>query len=136
MLVLAIFGTFHVFIRSGGGASSIADKYTFLCPYLTYGVPDLSDTEKCQTLKTIEDSYTRKNTDLEENIVDKLSEYIPIKITRSLLVNSPERAFVEKTYASKLKMDEIMNQFEAVRKSARSLVGDNIVCNGISIADG
>ena len=30
-------------------------------------------------------------------------------------------------------MDRIMDQFEKVRKSARSAIGDNIICNGMSI---
>lgn len=84
-------------------------------------------------MKSIEDLYMKKKTELETNIVDKLAEYIPIKITRNLLSTSPEKTFVIDTYKTKIHMDTIMDQFEKVRKSARSAIGDNIICNGMSI---
>ncbi len=134
VIIVFLFGLFHVFIRWGGGAQSIKEKYTFLCPYLTYGITGLSDEEiSCQSMKSIEDLYMKKKTELETNIVDKLAEYIPIKITRNLLSTSPEKTFVIDTYKTKIHMDTIMDQFEKVRKSARSAIGDNIICNGMSI---
>lgn len=133
VIVIALFWVFHVFIRSGWAAQSIKETYTFLCPYLSYGV-NLSEGEKnCQTLTNIRDVYSKKRQDLEWNIINKLAEYIPIKITKNLLITSPERNFVINTYKNKIHMDEIMNQFENARKTGISLTGDNVICNGISI---
>lgn len=133
IIVITLFWLFHVFIRGGGGAKEIKDKYTFLCPYLTYWVSGLEESENCESMKTIEDSYTKRGSDLETAIVNKLAEYIPIKITKNLLITSPERAFVIDTYKNKIRMDRIMEQFQDVLRGARSSVWENIVCNGISI---
>ncbi len=73
-------------------------------------------------MKTIEDSYTKRGSDLEGAIVNKLAEYIPIKITKNLLITSPERAFVIDTYKTKIRMDRIMVQFQDVLRGARSSV--------------
>jgi hypothetical protein len=133
IIVITLFWLFHVFIRGGGGAKEIKDKYTFLCPYLTYGVSGLEESENCESMKTIEDSYTKRSSDLEVAIINKLAEYIPIKITKNLLITSPERAFVIDTYKNKIRMDRIMEQFQEVLRGARSSVWENIICNGISI---
>ena len=133
VIVVTLFWLFHVFIRGGGGAKEIKDKYTFLCPYLTYGVSGLDESENCEPMKTLEEGYTKRSSDLEISIINKLAEYIPIKITKNLLITSPERAFVIDTYKNKIRMDRIMEQFRDIQRTARSSAGDNIVCNGISI---
>ncbi len=133
VIVIALFWVFHVFIRSGWAAQSIKETYTFLCPYLSYGVNLSAEEKSCQTLSSIWGVYKKKRTDLEWNIINKLAEYIPIKITKNLLIASPERNFIVDTYKNKIHMDEIMNQFEDARKSGISLTGDNVVCNGMSI---
>ena len=136
VILVVLFWAFHVFIRGGGGATSINEKYNFLCPYLNYGIDVLTTEEKnCQTLKVITQTFEKKNEDLQTKIVNKLAEYIPIKITKNLLITSPERTFVIDTYKNKLHMDLIMNQFEEVRKMGKSVVGDNIICSGISITE-
>lgn len=132
-IVVTLFGLFHVFIRGGGWAKEIKDKYTFLCPYLTYGVSGIEESENCEPMKNIEEIYTKRSGDLQAAIINKLAEYIPIKITKNLLITSPERTFVIDTYKNKIRMDRIMEQFQDVQRWARSSAGDNIVCNGISI---
>ncbi len=132
-LIVGLFGGFHVFIRNGGWATSIKENYTFLCSYLNYGVTLSEEEKSCQTLTSIRDVFRKKREVLESNIIDKLAEYIPIKITKNLLIASPERAFVIDTYKNKIHMDDIMLQFANVRKAGHSLTGDNVVCNGISI---
>lgn len=134
-VILGLLGMFHVFIKTGGGAVSIKEKYTFLCPYLIYGMKGISEEEGCETPKVLEDVYTKKESELQINIINKLADYIPIKITRNLLSSSPERAFVLNTYKNKLKMNDILKQFEDVRRKARSVIGDNIACNGISVLE-
>ncbi len=133
VIVIALFWVFHVFIRSGWAAQSIKETYTFLCPYLSYWVALSEEEKSCQTLASIRDVYSKKRQDLEWNIINKLAEYIPIKITKNLLITSPERNFVINTYNNKIHMDEIMSQFENARKTGISLTGDNVACNGISI---
>ena len=95
----------------------------------------ISEEEGCETPKVLEDVYTKKESELQINIINKLADYIPIKITRNLLSSSPERAFVLNTYKNKLKMNDILKQFEDVRRKARSVIGDNIACNGISVLE-
>ena len=84
-------------------------------------------------MKTIDDIYTKKKTDLQNDIINKLAEYIPIKITKNLLASSPEKQFVIDTYKNKVRMDAIIAQFEKVRRSAQSDVGNNIICNGMAV---
>lgn len=132
-IIGVLIGAFHVYIQQGGGASSIKENYTFLCPYLNYAVSGTSEEYSCDTLSAISTSYQKKTTELEANILIKLNEYIPIKLTKNILLTSPERRFAIETYKSKIRMDEIMKKFEDIRSSSRSLAWDNIVCNGISI---
>jgi hypothetical protein len=78
-------------------------------------------------------TFSKKKSDLEQQIVEKLNEYIPIKLTKNILATSPEKKFAEDTYKQKLHIDVVMNKFEEVRNSAKSLMGNNIICNGLSV---
>jgi hypothetical protein len=135
VIVAVLAGSFHVFIQKGGGAASIKENYTFLCPYLNYAtdLPDDDTEHSCDTMTTIYTAYTEKKTNLETEIIEKLNEYIPIKLTKNILLTSPERKFAETTFENKLHMNLVIDQFEEVRSNAKSLQGNNIVCNGISI---
>jgi hypothetical protein len=133
-IVLTLLWSFHVYIQRGGWAQAIKENYKFLCPYLNYAVTLPSDEHKCDPLGIIESSYNKKRSDIETEIIAKLNEYIPIKLTKSILLGSPERKFAETVYDNKLHMDVVMRKFEEVRNSAKSLEGNNSVCNGISIS--
>jgi hypothetical protein len=65
----------------------------------------------------------------------QLSEYIPVKLTKNILLSSPERKFAIDTYKKKIRMDEILEKFEEVRTNSKSVAinTNNIICNGISI---
>jgi hypothetical protein len=134
-ILLVAVGSFHVFIQKWGGAQSIKENYTFLCPYLNYAVdlPDGDTEHSCDTMTAIYTAYSEKKSGLESEIIDKLNEYIPVKLTKNILLTSPERKFAETTFQKKLHMDLVIEKFEEVRSSAKSLQGNNIVCNGISI---
>ena len=82
-----------------------------------------------KSLESIKSIFSKKKADLELLIVEKLNEYIPIKLTKNILATSPEKKFAEKTYKEKLQMEVVMNKFEEVRNSAKSLMGNNIICN-------
>lgn len=88
-------------------------------------------------MQVIEASYSTKRSEIEANILNSLNEYIPIKLTKNILLTSPERKFAINTYENKVKMDEIMEKFETVRNNSKSIAvtTNNIVCNGISITN-
>lgn len=138
LLIATAFWSFHVYIQRGGWAQAIKDNYSFLCPYLNYSI-SLSDEYRekfhCETLLNIKNTFNKMNSDLESQIVEKLNEYIPIKLTKNILATSPEKKFAEETYKQKLHMDVVMNKFEEVRNNSKSLIaGNNIVCNGLSVS--
>lgn len=85
-------------------------------------------------MESIAAAYTQKRSELEEDIVVKLNEYIPIKLTKNILLTSPERKFTIEKYNNKLHMDEVMQKFEEVKNASKSTNKDNITCNGLSIA--
>ena len=139
IVILAVIGwAFHVYVQKWGGATAIKENYKFLCPYLNYGIDGISSDYSCDNMQVIETSYATKRTEIEGNILNSLNEYIPIKLTKNILLTSPERKFAINTYENKVKMDEIMEKFEAVRNNSKSIAvtTNNIVCNGISIING
>ena len=83
---------------------------------------------------TIEAAYNKKRDELETDIVTGLNEYIPIKLTKNILLTSPERNFAIAKYNNKIRMDDIMAKFEEIRfESISSPTDNNIICSGISI---
>jgi hypothetical protein len=135
VIVGVLVGAFHVYIQKWGGATAIKENYNFLCPYLNYSISNEGDDYSCDTLVAIDASYSKKRSDLEENIMTQLSEYIPVKLTKNILLSSPERKFAIDTYKKKIRMDEILEKFEEVRTNSKSVAinTNNIICNGISI---
>ncbi len=133
LVIVTAVWSFHVYVQKGGWAQAIKENYTFLCPYLNYSIEIPDEEYKCDTLESIKGIFSKKRTDKEQEIVEKLNEYIPIKLTKNILATSPEKKFAEDTFKQKLHMDLVMNKFEEVRNSAKSLMGNNIVCNGLSI---
>jgi hypothetical protein len=133
VIVGVIAWSFHVYVQTGWGATAIKDNYTFLCPYLNYSVQWFDEEFKCQTIQNIDSAYGKKKSELEVSIVEKLNEYIPVKLIKNILVTSPERQFAIDTYKNKTHMNEIMAKFEEVRSESKSAAWDNIICNGLSI---
>ncbi len=137
VIIVVIGWAFHVYVQKWGGATAIKENYTFLCPYLNYGIDGISNDYICDNMQVIEASYSTKRSEIEANILNSLNEYIPIKLTKNILLTSPERKFAINTYENKVKMDEIMEKFETVRNNSKSIAvtTNNIVCNGISITN-
>jgi hypothetical protein len=132
MILWSLFSGFHVYIQQWGGAKAIQENYTFLCPYLNYAIE--SNTKNCDTLATIEKTYSDLAAVLQADILKKLSDYIPVKLTKNILLRSPERSFTETTYKNKLHVDVVMDKFEEIRSNAESSTQkNNITCNGMSI---
>ena len=134
-IIAVAIGAFHVYIQKWGWAKSISENYKFLCPYLNYSVKGFDTEYSCSTLQAIETSYTKKRAELEEAILVRLNEYIPIRLTKNILLTSPERKFAVDTFKNKLRVDEIIEKFEDVRNMSKSIAvtNNNIICNGISI---
>jgi hypothetical protein len=135
LIIGVLIGAFHVYIQKGGGATAIKENYNFLCPYLNYSISSFTDDYNCDPLSTIDAAYTKKRTDLEGIILTQLSEYIPVKLTKNILLSSPERRFAIDTYKNKIHMDTIIEKFEEVRNNSKTIAvtTNNIVCNGINI---
>lgn len=124
----------HVFLRTRE-ESGFAENYQFLCPYLNYGVHD--ENAGCKTMLNIKEDYEKKDLDLKESIIEWLSEYIPIKISKNIIEASPEKRFIIDTYDQKIHPDDVINQFANVLKKATQYTGENnISCNGINITNG
>ncbi len=82
-----------------------------------------------------------KNTNLEENILAALTEYIPIKVSSSILDASPEKRFIISTYNSKPHVNNVLEAFEKVKMntqkvSSQSANEPNIKCSGITVVEG
>ena len=136
-IIVSLIGSFHVFIRTQENNSFIQEKYSFLCGYLNFGIENISDADKqCKTFSMIQSEYDNKYKLLEETIITKLNEYIPIKITKNLLASSPEKKFIIDTYRNKIYVDEIIKKFQSVKDAAQDPRRANIECNGISISNG
>lgn len=131
-IVWVLLASAHVFFRNQE-SWWFAENYPFLCPYMNYGVELESKDRWCNTVTALKAAYTEKQKILENDILKKLNEYIPIKITKNLMDTSPEKNFIVSTYDSKIHVDEIMDQFQKVLKSAQYTQEDNIECTWLSI---
>ncbi len=138
VIIGVIAWAFHVYVQKWGGATAIKENYKFLCPYLNYGITGITSDYSCDNMQVIQTSFATKRSEIETNILNSLNEYIPIKLTKNILLTSPERKFAINTYENKTKMDEIIEKFETVRNNSKSIAvtNNNIVCNGISIING
>lgn len=135
-IIMVLIWAFHVYVQKWWGATLIKENYTFLCPYLNYSIEWADEEYRCDTLQTISASYEKMRTNLEADILVKLNEYIPIKLTKNILLTSEERAFAIETYKNKTRMDVIMKKFEEIIEESQSVARgniNNVVCNGISI---
>ncbi len=137
ILVVSIWILFwvHTFIRSSDIWGFI-QNYPILCPYLNYDIKNDSSEKQCKNVTAIQKEYTDKINTLENNIITNLTEYIPIKVSSSILDASPEKKFVISTYDTKPNINKLLEAFEKVKSESQSVLWDNITCKGLVIKDG
>jgi hypothetical protein len=114
-VIASILAAVHVFLRTQE-SGSFAENYQFLCPYINMGVN--AEEKGCKTFTMIAKEYQDKTANLQANTIDLLTEYIPIKVSKNIMDASPEKKFVFDVFANKIHVDEIMKQFETVKRSA------------------
>ena len=132
VIVGVLFGL-HVYIRSSSGG--FLENYPFLCPYLHYDIDVLADEKGCKSVLTIGKEYADRQAMLQENIITGLTEYIPIKVSASILDASPEKKFIIDTYDTKPHVNEVLEAFSRVKLASQSVSG-NIECSGLSVTNG
>lgn len=123
----------HVFIK-GQENNTLAENLPFLCKWFHYDINSEED-KGCKTAAMLEAEYREKQKQLESSIVNQLAVYIPLKISSSILSTSKERTFILDTYAKKVNIRTIIEQFETIRKNAISSTISNIECGNISITN-
>ncbi|MBX9809170.1 hypothetical protein K2X92_02150 [Candidatus Gracilibacteria bacterium] len=139
-VIIGAVSALHVFVRSLDDVSFL-ENYPFACPYLNYDVT-LPSTEKgCKNIAAIKKEYEDKKQVLEENILDALTEYIPIKVSSSILDASPEKKFIINTFQTKPRVNNVLEAFERVKSNAQKTIDPttgekNIKCTGITVTDG
>lgn len=135
LVIMAIIGGIHAFVR-GQEDNSFVENYLFLCGYLNYDISLSEEERACKTAKILENEYSEKTKILKKNIVNQLSVFLPIKISSGSGVVNVERTFIAETFAQKDNENAIIAQFEKVRKSAQSTVGNNMICSGMNLTSG
>ena len=131
----------HVFVRTMNNVSFL-ESYSFICPYLNYDIEGISDTEKwCKNIDTIEKEFSEKKVTLEANIIDALTEYIPIRVSSSILDASPEKKFIIDTFQNKPRINNVLEAFEQIKSTAQKNLTPTgnettIQCTGISVTNG
>lgn len=133
VVVAGVLFGLHVYIRSSSGAF-LAD-YPFLCPYLHYDISAPSEEKWCKSVATIGQEYSDRQKILQENIITGLTEYIPIKVSASILDASPEKKFIIDTYDTKPHINEVLEAFGRVKLASQSVSG-NIECSGLTVTNG
>lgn len=135
VVTLGILFSLHVFMRTRENTSFI-ESYPFLCPYLNYDI-DAPGIEKwCKSISTLKADYDTKFKKLKFDIVEKLTEYVPVKVGVSIQNNSPERVFAIKTYEQKPQVDQVIAAFEKIKKSSQYSGSENIECTTINVTEG
>ncbi len=131
LVFLVIIASIHVAFRTQE-RNTIAENYQFLCPYFNYDVDEIPG-RGCKTLSMIAEEYNQNTLALQKNIIELLTAYIPVKVSKNIIDASPEKAFIKNTYVNKLDVLTIMKQFDAVKQSAKYQDLDNINCTGVDI---
>ncbi len=136
-VIIGVLGAIHVFIRTMNN-TEFFKSYTFICPYLQYDINIPDEDKWCNSISTTINTYTEKNKILEENIITALTDYIPIKVSSSILDASPEKNFIISAYNTKPHVNEVLEAFENIKTKVQKSSPDptldsNIKCNGISV---
>ncbi|MBP9779693.1 hypothetical protein KBD33_03680 [Candidatus Gracilibacteria bacterium] len=132
VLIIVVLLSGHVYIRNTESSGIISQSYSMICPYLNYDIDLPKEEKECKTLSMLRDEYSNKTTDLQNEIVKYLTEYIPIKVSQNIMDASPERKFILDVNENKIPVDEIITRFE---DETKSILYNNTECNGISITD-
>lgn len=135
VVIAAIIAGIHAFVR-GQEDNSFVENYPFLCGYLNYDILLPEEERACKTAKIIENEYSEKTKVLKKNIVNQLSVFLPIKISSGSGVVNVERTFITETFEQKDDENAILAQFEKVRKSAQSNIGNNMICSEVNLTAG
>lgn len=133
VIVWILFGA-HIYMRSSQSVSFL-ETYPFLCPYLHYDIDAPAENKWCKSIGIIKQEYTEKQAILEENIVSKLTEYIPIKVSSNILDASPEKRFIIDTYDNKPNVKDVLEAFGQVKSSSQS-ASNSIECTGLTVTNG
>jgi hypothetical protein len=133
VVIIGVLFWLHVYIRSSSGG--FLENYPFVCPYLHYDIDAPIDDKWCKNVSTIWKEYADKQSILQNNIIDGLTEYIPIKVSASILDASPEKRFIIDTYDTKPHVNEVLEAFGRVKLASQSVTG-NIECTGLSVTNG
>lgn len=134
IVLITILSSIHVFIRSQQG-NAFAENFPFLCPYLNYDIETKED-KWCRTAAMLEAEYKERQQQLNTNIVNELATYIPLKVSTNIIDASSEKTFIVDTFDEKIDVNQVVEQFERIRKDSESLIAQNITCTGLSITDG
>lgn len=130
LLIATLLWSIHTFVKSQTD-SSFVEKFPFLCSYMNSDIEWLSEDEKwCKTSIIIKEEFDNKTTALENEIVSKLSSYLPIKLS-SNNINEKEQEFIKKTFEDKISIKNIMDDFNKVIDKAQTK--GNISCKNMSI---
>ncbi len=131
VVIIVVGFSIDVFMRSQK-SNAIAEKYRFLCPYISMWVVTWQSWE-CRTLSMIYDEFEANRIKLEASTMGYVSQYIPIKISKNLISTSPEKTFIISKYDTKVRFDKIIDKFEKVRASQQYTKQSNISCTGLSM---
>lgn len=134
VVVVVVLSWIHTFVRSSQ-SGSFFENYSFFCPYLSYDIDAPSSEKWCKNIDVIQKEYSEKQKNLQESIVDALTEYIPIKVSSSILDASPEKKFIIDTYDNKPHVNIVLEAFERVKANSQSANGKNINCTGLTVTD-
>lgn len=134
VVVTVVLSWIHIFVRSSQ-SGSFFESYTFLCPYLNYDINVPTSEKWCKNIEVIQKEYSEKQKILQESIVEALTEYIPIKVSSSILDASPEKAFIINTYDNKPHVNIVLEAFEKVKANSQSVKGENINCTGLTVTE-
>ncbi|MBX9809353.1 hypothetical protein K2X92_03130 [Candidatus Gracilibacteria bacterium] len=138
VVVSGVLAGLHVFVRSMENTTFL-ETYPFLCPYLNYDIEIPKEEKGCKNVNAIQKEYLDKKQVLENNIIDALVEYIPIKVSSSILDASPEKKFVLTTFENKPHVNNVLEAFERVKAFSQKNVGNgekNIKCVGVTVTNG
>ena len=139
-VIIGAISALHVFVRTMENVSFL-ENYPFACPYLNYDITLPSMEKGCKNIAAIQKEYSDKKQVLQDNILDALTEYIPIKVSSSILDASPEKKFIINTFTNKPRVNNVLEAFERVKTNSQKTIDPttgtkNIKCTGITVTDG
>lgn len=135
-VLTSLAGAAHAFIKSRSDASFVAN-YPILCGYINSQI-DAKEEKGCKTPAELEAIYKEKTKELQSQIVNQLSIYIPVKISSNAALNSPENTFITEKFNNKVNINAVISQFDKIRMSSQSpaVSTGNIECDSVNITGG